>query len=317
MTFVVSTPPSFEPLTAADVYAHLRLDESNMEPPPSAPTVALGVGAGNVDDGVHRYGVVFVTADGTTQLGAIADPVTVADKTVNGIVQLTAIPLGGAFVTSRRIYRTAAGGDTYYLLATIADNTTTTYTDNTADGSLGASAPTVNTTLDPLLRRFIVTARQLAETHLGRYLVTQTVDAYYDDFPCGDDRRIHLPPLQSVTSITYVDDAGATQTLAATEYLVNDKSTPCRIEEAYGKMWPAVRQQANAVRVRFVAGYGAAAAVPACIKDWMLFKINTMWETRTAFTISTGRAALTQIPNEYVDSMLDPERAHGRWTSAN
>lgn len=316
MAFVVSTPPAVEPLTVAEVIAHLRLDESNQEPPPGALTATLGVGAGLVDNGSHRYGVVFVTADGTTQLGSIDDPVIVADQTINGVVELTNIPIGGALVTSRRIYRTAAGGDVYYLLTTIANNTATTYTDNMPDGLLGASAPIINTTLDPLLQRFIVSARQLAETHLGRYLITQTVDAYFDDFPGDCDRRIYLPPLQSVTSITYVDLDGTTQTLANTEYLVNDKSTPCWIEEAFGKTWPAVRQQANAVRVRFVAGYGVAAAVPACIKDWMLFKINTMWETRTTFTISTGRAALTQIPTDYIDAMLDPERVHGRWTSA-
>lgn len=315
MTFVVSTPPAVEPLTVAEVIAHLRLDESNQEPPPGVVTATLGAGAGSVDNGVHRYAAVFVTADGTTQLGSVGDAVTVADKTINGIVELTGVPIGGSLVTSRRIYRTMAGGTTFYLLTTLANNTATIYTDNTADVALGASAPLTNTTLDPLIARFITTARQLAEIELGRYLVTQTVDGYFDDFT-GGDRRVYLPPLQSVTSITYVDLDGTTQTLANTEYLVNDKSTPCWIEEAYGKMWPAVRQQANAVRVRFVAGYGAAAAVPACIKDWMLFKINTMWETRTTFTISTGRAALTQIPNEYVDSMLDPERVHGRWTSA-
>lgn len=315
MTFVVSTPPAVEPLTVAEVIAHLRLDESNQEPPPGVVTATLGAGAGSVDNGVHRYAAVFVTADGTTQLGSIGDAVTVADKTINGIVELTGVPIGGSLVTSRRIYRTMAGGTTFYLLTTLANNTATIYTDNTADVALGTSAPLTNTTLDPLIARFITTARQLAEIELGRYLITQTVDGYFDDFP-GGDRRVYLPPLQSVTSITYVDLDGTTQTLANTEYLVNDKSTPCWIEEAYSKMWPAVRQQANAVRVRFVAGYGAAAAVPACIKDWMLFKINTMWETRTTFTISTGRAALTQIPNEYVDSMLDPERVHGRWTSA-
>lgn len=316
MTFVVSTPPAVEPLTVAEVIAHLRLDESNQEPPPGVVTATLGAGAGSVDNGVHRYAAVFVTADGTTQLGSVGDAVTVADNTVNGVVELTGVPIGGSLVTSRRIYRTMAGGTTFYLLTTLANNTATIYTDNTADVALGASAPLTNTTLDPLIARFITTARQLAEIELGRYLVTQTVDGYFDDFPADCERRIYLPPLQSVTSITYVDDAGATQTLANTEYLVNDKSEPCWIEEAYGKTWPTVRQQANAVRVRFVAGYGAAAAVPACIKDWMLFKINTMWETRTTFTISTGRAALTQIPNEYVDSMLDPERVHGRWTSA-
>ena len=39
-------------------------------------------------------------------------------------------------VIARKIYRTKAGGSTYWLLATIADNTTTTYTDTAADASL-------------------------------------------------------------------------------------------------------------------------------------------------------------------------------------
>ena len=59
---------------------------------------------------------------------------------------LTSIPVSGdGNVTTRRIYRTTAGGSTYKLVATIADNVTTTYTDNVADGSLGANAPSTNT----------------------------------------------------------------------------------------------------------------------------------------------------------------------------
>ncbi len=46
--------------------------------------------------------------------------------------------------TERKIYRTIAGGSAFLLLATIADNSTTTFTDNVADGSLGAAAPTSN-----------------------------------------------------------------------------------------------------------------------------------------------------------------------------
>jgi hypothetical protein len=57
---------------------------------------------------------------------------------------LAAIPTAPASygVSSRKIYRTAAGGSTYLLLATISDNSTLTYEDNKADSSLGAAAPT-------------------------------------------------------------------------------------------------------------------------------------------------------------------------------
>lgn len=318
MTIVVYTAPATEPLTVAEVVSHLQLDESNAEPPPSAVTAALAspAAAGNVDAGAHRYAVTFVTADGETQAGTASAAVTVADKAVNGQVTLTVLAIGGAAVTSRKIYRTLAGGSTYYLLAMIADNTTTTYTDNIADSTLGVQAPTTNTTLDPLLLRFIKTARGMAEQELHRYLITQTLDMYLDWFPQWGMTGvgIGLPPIQSVTAITYFDGDGVEQTLAADQYTVNAAVIPARITPAYNLSWPSTREQMQAVKIRFVAGYGSAADVPACIKDWMLFKINTMWNTRTQFTISTGRAALTQIPDTYIDSILDSERVGGRTT---
>ena len=62
-------------------------------------------------------------------------------------VALSALPVAGATaaVTGRRVYRTAAGGTLLKVLATIGDNTTTTYTDALADASLGATAPAGDT----------------------------------------------------------------------------------------------------------------------------------------------------------------------------
>lgn len=123
-------------------------------PVPTAATGALaGAGAGNVDNGTHSWIVTFVTAGGETTAGATSNVVTVADKTVNGKVSLTSVPTGNAFVTSRKIYRTIAGNTgNYLLLTTIADNTTTTYTDNTADAGLGAASPASNTAIDNRLQ---------------------------------------------------------------------------------------------------------------------------------------------------------------------
>lgn len=118
------------------------------EAAPAAPTTGLaGAGAGNVDNGDHKYLVTLVTKWGESDPGTASGTVTVADNTSDGQVALSGIPTGtGGVCTSRNIYRTKAGGSTYYLLATIADNSTTTYTDNTADASLGSStAPALNT----------------------------------------------------------------------------------------------------------------------------------------------------------------------------
>lgn len=105
--------------------------------------------------------------------------------------------------------------------------------------------------------------------YLGRALLTQTWDLKFDRFPGFSDEPIEvpLPPLQSVTSITYVDTAGATQTWASSEYDVDTHSEPGRILPGYNYRWPSTRDQINAVTLRFVAGYGADPAdVPERIR---------------------------------------------------
>jgi uncharacterized phiE125 gp8 family phage protein len=301
---VVVTPPTTEPVTLAEVTAHCRLDETNQEPAPSAPTVALVSPAapGNVDNGAHRYLATYVTADGETQAGVASAAVTVTDKTVNGKVLVSSIPLGGASVTARKLYRTAAGGSTYMLLATIADNTTTSYTDNIADASLGAGAPATNTTGDPLLNMLISAARQHAEVYLKRKLITQTLDLYLDCFPGW---TLKLPvPIQSVTAITYFDSNGVEQTLATDQYLVDSTTEPARITPAFGLVWPVTQYRNNAVKVRFVAGYGAASAVPQCIKNWMLIRIKTLWDQRDQNVKQLG---MPTFEPAFVDSLLDSE----------
>lgn len=70
----------------------------------------------------------------------------------SGAVALTAIPIGvppspGGVspVTQRKIYRTAANSGALKFLITLANNTATTYTDTSPDASLGAAAPTGDT----------------------------------------------------------------------------------------------------------------------------------------------------------------------------
>lgn len=116
--------------------------------PSSACVAALaGAGAGNVDNGIHYYRVTFVDVNGVESGLSASDDATVVDKTSDGKVSLTSIPTGPANTASRKVYRTvAAAADSvgnFKLLTTVADNVTTTYTDNTADGSLGATASAV------------------------------------------------------------------------------------------------------------------------------------------------------------------------------
>ena len=128
-------------------------EDQNIDYPRVAPgviSVALASPAlaGNVTNGAHRWLATFTSTLGETEAGAVSAEITVTDNAVNGKVELTAIPIGPLLTTSRKLYRTAAGGTVYKLLATISDNTATVYTDDVADGSLGANAPSVNTAID-------------------------------------------------------------------------------------------------------------------------------------------------------------------------
>jgi hypothetical protein len=60
-------------------------------------------------------------------------------------VSVTAITPGPTGTTSRKLYRTAVNASQLKLLTTLANNTTTTFADSTADASLGANAPTADT----------------------------------------------------------------------------------------------------------------------------------------------------------------------------
>jgi hypothetical protein len=107
---------------------------------PLAPVATLNAVAGNLT-GAYYYAVTFVTARGETEGGFVSNTVTTSAERMS----VSGIPTWwGSTVTSRKLYRTAGGGTQLKLLDTIADNTTTTYADNTADGSLGANIPTVS-----------------------------------------------------------------------------------------------------------------------------------------------------------------------------
>lgn len=95
---------------------------------------------GNIDNGAHTISIVFRTAQGITRL--IGNTVTVADKTINGQITCPTLPISAdSRVTARSIYMSKAGTSTpAFLVTTINDNTTTTYTINVADSGLTVPA---------------------------------------------------------------------------------------------------------------------------------------------------------------------------------
>ncbi len=131
----------------------LQVYGSSFNPPSSGMSGAATSGAG-LSIGAYQYAVTFLSQGGETTPSPVASVTTTSG---NQKVNLSNIPLGPAApnnpgiatntVIGRNIYRSLVGGSTLYLVATLADNTTTTYTDTAADSALSGkpTPPTVNT----------------------------------------------------------------------------------------------------------------------------------------------------------------------------
>lgn len=109
-----------------------------------------------------------------------------------------------------------------------------------------------------LIDSYIVAARKKVERDTGLQLITATWVWKIADFPASDILFVPRNPLQSVTSITYVDTAGDTQTLATSVYDLGLTSKRGRIALAHGEVWPTVQREIDAVTITFKAGFGDA-----------------------------------------------------------
>jgi uncharacterized phiE125 gp8 family phage protein len=152
-----------------------------------------------------------------------------------------------------------------------------------------------------LLTRLIKTARQYFENNARLTLITSTFDAFYDGFNHAYSHNFHctvfypsnsalvLPkrPVQSVTSLSYVDANGQTQTLTqGTDFVVDTHDTFATLSPATGKTWPqTLAYSKNTVTVRFVAGIGNAAAVPDEYKTAILTHAGHLYDQREAAVV--------------------------------
>lgn len=147
----------------------------------------------------------------------------------------------------------------------------------------------------------IASATETVQNRTGRVLIAQTWDLMLDCFGAGEI-ALNKPPVRAVTSITYADVDGIERAVPRSMYAVDTDTMPGYVLPAVGYAWPPTLSASGAVRIRFEAGYGAAADVPAAIKHWMLMQIAAAYRTRESFVVGATAAAL---PNRFVDSLLD------------
>ncbi len=154
-TYPYPTPanPNYPVLWIERVLAPLQVYGSQYSSPASGMTGSLA-GGSNLGIGTYKYGVTFLSQGGETPISPL---VSVTTTSGNQQVNLASIPLGPPApsvpqiatntVIGRNLYRTQNNGTSLTLLATIPDNTTTTYSDSIADALIvnNPAPPAYNT----------------------------------------------------------------------------------------------------------------------------------------------------------------------------
>lgn len=151
---------------------------------------------------------------------------------------------------------------------------------------------------DAWVTAMIPVVRKVTENHLRATIMAATWEYKLDCF--APEILLPMAPVDSITSIKYIDDDGIEQTLAVAEYQFDNKG---RLKPAYDKSWPSTRRQLGAVTVTYVAGVTTAAEVDQDIKLAMKLWIGhyDLNRENVAFT------QVSEIPNGARD-LLSPHR---------
>jgi hypothetical protein len=105
-------------------------------PPISPPNVAVGSGTGLTGAYLFKESFVVLGSDGSLYMESALSPASTSVTAANQDLALSRLELSGDAISARRIYRTTAGGTTYYKLMDVDGNTVTTGLTSVADASL-------------------------------------------------------------------------------------------------------------------------------------------------------------------------------------
>jgi uncharacterized phiE125 gp8 family phage protein len=155
---------------------------------------------------------------------------------------------------------------------------------------------------DALVSGLIKAARQKLENLTGQAFVSQTWDMFLDAFPGCAELELPFPPLQTVTGVYYTPDGSVEATFAASNYEVDVASQPGRIVLKSSVSWPSnTLKVANGVRVRFVCGYGAAAAVPQPLVQAIQMLVTQWYDSPPTYEVGPVMAVPFSVENLIAD----------------
>jgi uncharacterized phiE125 gp8 family phage protein len=299
--------PLIECVSLQDLKEHLRLDSGsfldNLTIVQSIvpDSYALGVGFATLGGytSVLGYQAVVILDSGTNAAtGTVDAKIQESDDHVNWTDWA-----GGAFTqvttaNDNAIQKIAYTGTKQYIRVVAKILLAT------CDFGVSIAKYSSDVTEDTLLATIITAARQQAEAYTRRAFVTQTWDAFLDEFPKNNFISLPYGQLQSIVTMAYSNSAGtSTPMTVTTDYLVDSSSEPGRIVLPYGLSWPSpsTYYPVNPIAIRWICGYGVtAASVPAGIRTAIKMMAADYYSARGERYIGAGSV----IENKTAEKIL-------------
>ena len=174
---------------------------------------------------------------------------------------------------------------------------------------------------DDYIASLIKVGRERLEAYLGRAFIQQVWElrlsgwrfasaASWGGAGLGPHIDIPRPPTMSIDSVKYFDLSNVEQTLASTEYIFIDggDSDYSYLQAADGVTLPDTYPRADAVRIRFTAGYSydsdasppqfADQNVPEIVNQAILLLVGTYFENREQASWVPLRQEIQPMPME-------------------
>lgn len=153
------------------------------------------------------------------------------------------------------------------------------------------------------LEMMITSATELAEAYCNRPFRASTMTHTFDKFPySAAEPLICYSDAQSLTSLTYIDSAYASQEV--TYVRTTNRAGYTRVYPSYGHEWPTDSCELPE-SITLVVASGDEANVPSAIKSAILLLVGDLYENRENSTVQAGLSASVKM-NLSAERLMSP-----------
>ncbi len=152
---------------------------------------------------------------------------------------------------------------------------------------------------DTMISTLIVSARRRVEMKTGLRLITQGWSQFMDCWPDGGMVELRVNPVSAVSDVVIYGDTDTPATVDPAHYFLDATSNPPRVVFRQGRNPSPPGRRAKGIEVRFLAGFGLAAAVPSDLKQAVLLLVADAYAHRGDESVRVMPPAVLELINAY------------------